>query len=92
LDEVRGIMFGEMIECTQHEDARYTLEEVILRVVGDLEIPVIYGLRSGHVSKENVTLPFGVLTELQVSGPQISFRILEPATIAAPSRHKVGKP
>ena len=35
----------------QHPDQAYTLEEVVLRVVGDLEVPVAYGLRSGHVSR-----------------------------------------
>ena len=87
LDSVRGIIFGEMLDCFQHPDQGYTLEDVILRVVGDLGIPVVYGLRSGHVSHENVTLPIGVRAELQVSGAHMSFRILEPATAALPSRH-----
>jgi muramoyltetrapeptide carboxypeptidase LdcA involved in peptidoglycan recycling len=33
---------------------------VVLRVVGDLGIPVAYGLKSGHVTRDNFTLPFGV--------------------------------
>jgi muramoyltetrapeptide carboxypeptidase len=36
------------------------------------------GLRSGHVSRENVTLTFGVEAELTV-GDIASLRILEPA-------------
>ncbi len=87
LDGVHGIIFGEMLDCFQGPVQGYTLEEVILRVVGDLGVPVVYGLRSGHVSHENVTLPIGVRAELQVSGPHMSFRILEPATAALPSRH-----
>src|SRR5580704_2398837 len=85
--DVRGIVFGEMLDCVQKKDQGYTLEEVILRVVGDLRVPVVYGLRSGHVSHKNVTLPVGVRAELQVSGRHMSFRILEPATTALPSRH-----
>ncbi|MGD0180256.1 MAG: LD-carboxypeptidase [Terriglobales bacterium] len=85
--DVRGIVFGEMLDCVQNKDQGYTLEEVILRVVGDLRVPVVFGLRSGHVSHENVTLPIGVRAELQVSGAHMSFRILEPATAALPSRH-----
>ena len=46
----------------------YTLEEVVLRVVGDLGIPVAYGLRSGHVSRGNVTLPLGVRAALECEG------------------------
>lgn len=87
LNGVRGIIFGEMLDCVQNQGQSYTLEEVILRVVRELGVPVVYGLRSGHVSRENITLPIGIRAELQVSGPHISFRILEPATVAAPSRH-----
>src|SRR5580698_8843984 len=84
--DVRGIVFGEMLDCVQKKDQGYTLEEVVLRIVGDLGIPVLFGLRSGHVSHKNVTLPVGVRAELQVSGAHMSFRILEPATAALPSR------
>ena len=52
LDEVRGIVFGEMVDCTQNKDQRYSLQDVILRVVGDLAVPVAFGLRSGHVLGE----------------------------------------
>ena len=88
-DGVRGIIFGEMLDCVQHEKQGYTLEQVVMRIIGPLGIPVIYGLRSGHVSKQNVTLPIGVRVELQVTGPRTSLRILEAATIAAPSVHTV---
>ena len=84
---VRGIVFGEMLDCVQKKDQGYTLENVVLRIVGDLGVPLAYGLRSGHVSRENVTLPIGVRAELQVAGAHMSFRVLEPATAALPSRH-----
>lgn len=82
LDEVRGIVFGEMLDCLQTKDQDYTLEEVALRIVGDLGIPVAYGLRSGHVSRGNVTLPLGVRTALNVTSREVSLKILEPATAA----------
>jgi len=85
LADVRGIVFGEMLGCLQAQDQGYTLEEVILRVVGDLGVPVAYGLRSGHVSRGNVTLPIGVRAELNV-GQEVSLRILEPATTAVAAR------
>jgi len=84
---VRGIIFGEMLECIQSQDQGYSLDEVIIRVVGELGVPIVIGLRSGHVSKENVTLPIGAMAELQVSGARIGFRILEPASIAESSSH-----
>lgn len=86
-DNIRGIIFGEMLDCVQHANQGYTLQDVIKRIVGPLGVPVIYGLRSGHVSRENLTLPIGVQAELQVSGSRASFRILEPATIAMPTSH-----
>jgi muramoyltetrapeptide carboxypeptidase len=80
LDGVRGIIFGEMLDCLQGRDQGYTLEEVVLRVVGDLGIPIAFGLRSGHVSRRNVTLPIGVKAALDVSAREVSLRILESAT------------
>ncbi len=87
--DVRGIVFGEMLDCVQNKDQRYTLEEVILRIVGDVGVPVAYGLRSGHVSHRNITLPLGVHAALSVGGNEGSLRILESATCTAdiPVRH-----
>jgi muramoyltetrapeptide carboxypeptidase len=85
LDDVRGLVFGEMLECTQKQNQGYTLEEVVLRVVEDLHIPVAYGLRSGHVSLKNVTLPIGVRAALRVTKEHVSLNFLEPATIPASS-------
>jgi muramoyltetrapeptide carboxypeptidase len=79
LNGVQGIVFGEMIDCRQSPDQDYTLEEVVMRVVGDLKIPVAFGLRSGHVSRANITLPIGVRARLTV-GDSVELRILEAAT------------
>jgi len=79
LKTVRGIVFGEMQDCRQSPDQDYTLEEVVMRVVGDLGIPVAFGLRSGHVSRANVTLPIGVQARLEVGG-EVRLRFLESAT------------
>jgi muramoyltetrapeptide carboxypeptidase len=79
LKGVRGLVFGEMLDCRQSPDQDYTLEEVIKRVAGDLRIPVAFGLRSGHVSRGNVTLPFGVRARLSVQSG-VELRILEAAT------------
>ncbi|HKB99523.1 MAG TPA: LD-carboxypeptidase [Terriglobales bacterium] len=79
LKDVRGIVFGEMLDCQQGPNQDYSLEEVVLRVVGDLGIPVAFGLRSGHVSSANITLPIGVKARLEVSG-EVKLKILESAT------------
>jgi muramoyltetrapeptide carboxypeptidase len=78
---VRGIVFGEMMDCRQSAQQDYALEEVVLRIVGDLEIPVAFGMRSGHVSRANITLPFGVRARLEVSS-DVKLKILENAVEA----------
>jgi len=63
---VRGIIFGEMQRCDQRGAEDYTLQQVIMRVIGDLGVPVAFGLKSGHVSSRNFTLPIGVRAKLDV--------------------------
>ncbi|HEX3544265.1 MAG TPA: LD-carboxypeptidase, partial [Candidatus Acidoferrum sp.] len=79
LTGVRGIVFGEMRDCIQTANQGYTLRQVVLRIVGELGVPVAYGVRSGHVTAGNITLPFGVQAELKVRGDQVNLRILEAA-------------
>jgi len=80
LHGARGIVFGEMMDCVQSRDQDYTLEQVVLGVVGEMGVPVAFGLRSGHVTRGNVTLPIGVRAALNVSKGQVSLRMLEAAT------------
>lgn len=72
-DGVRGIVFGEMTGCEARDDEDYTLPQVITRIVGDLGVPVAFGLKSGHVSERSITLPFGVAARLDV-GEQVRLR------------------
>jgi muramoyltetrapeptide carboxypeptidase len=81
LADVRGIIFGEMLDCAAPASQSCTLEEVLVRLTGDLGIPVVCGVRSGHVTKKNVTLPIGVRAQLRAE-EEISLRFLEPATSA----------
>jgi muramoyltetrapeptide carboxypeptidase len=77
---VRGLIFGEMLDCVQSPDQKYSLQELIMRVVGELRVPVAYGFRSGHVSRQNITLPLGVSAVLNVGDSGASLEIIEPAT------------
>ena len=79
LDFVRGILFGQMLDCTQSPTQDYTLQEVILRIVRDLGIPVAFGVKSGHVTSGNLTLPFGVQARLSVNKKEVSLKIMESA-------------
>ena len=86
LATARGIIFGEMRDCVQTAHQGYKLEEVVLRIVADLGIPVAYGLRSGHVTARNITLPIGVKAGLTVRHGRVELKILEAAVTAAPAR------
>jgi len=77
--EVRGMVFGEMLDCAQTANQGYTLQEIVMRIVGDLGIPVAFGLRSGHVTSGNITLPFGVQARLTVRDGEVAVKILEGA-------------
>jgi len=81
LGKVRGIIFGEMLECVQPGSKSYSLEEIVLRIVGDLGVPVAYGLRSGHVSTGNIVLPLGVKARLSVSKTTVELHV-DAATVA----------
>ena len=78
LENVRGIVFGEMLDCVSPGARPELLDEVILNVFEDFDGPIAIGLRSGHVSRQNVTLTFGVEAELRV-GQEAELRMLEAA-------------
>jgi muramoyltetrapeptide carboxypeptidase len=81
LNGVRGIVFGEMLDCTSPGAPPNLLEDAILSALDGLDVPIAIGLRSGHVSRQNVTLTFGVEAELRADDePQLTF--LEPAVKA----------
>ncbi|MFZ0320331.1 MAG: LD-carboxypeptidase [Candidatus Sulfotelmatobacter sp.] len=79
---VRGIVFGEMLDCVQNANQGYKLQDVVLRIVGDLGVPVAYGVRSGHVTTGNITLPIGVRAGLTVRDGEVKLKILEAAVTA----------
>jgi muramoyltetrapeptide carboxypeptidase len=65
-DGVTGFVFGEMLECAAADAGSDFLEQVILRVLDWFDGPIAIGLRSGHVSHGNVTLPMGIRAELML--------------------------
>ena len=79
LDGVRGFVFGEMLDCAPPKGETYTLQQVIMRVLAPYQVPIVYGLKSGHVSGGNITLPIGVQAELEAE-KNASLRIMEAAT------------
>jgi muramoyltetrapeptide carboxypeptidase len=90
LEGVTGIVFGEMLGCVSPgvEDpalAQARLEESILGALdwgeaGGFPGPVALGLRSGHVSRANVTLPLNLEADLIMEGEPV-LRMREPAVV-----------
>jgi muramoyltetrapeptide carboxypeptidase len=78
---VRGVVFGEMLNCLQHESQGYTLEEVLTDLLSDFAFPILYGFPTGHTSRPNVIVPFGVRARLDLASSAPLFELLEPAVV-----------
>lgn len=64
LDQVTGIVFGDMSQCVAPEQMPL-LEAALLHSLREFAGPIAIGLRSGHVDGPNVTLPLGVDVRLE---------------------------
>jgi muramoyltetrapeptide carboxypeptidase len=78
LARVKGIVFGDMKNCAPKADEGYSLEDVVLRAVEGLDVPVALGLSSGHTASPSVTLPLGIRARLEC-GSDARFEVLERA-------------
>jgi muramoyltetrapeptide carboxypeptidase len=67
LKTAAGIVVGECKDCPPPgHDSAYSLGEVIDYLLGDLNVPVLYGLSFGHTT-DQVTLPLGVTATLDAT-------------------------
>jgi muramoyltetrapeptide carboxypeptidase len=82
LDKVRGIVFGEMADCTNLPNQGYTLEEVILGGLEGTTFPILYGFSTGHTTRANIVVPFGIRAKLSL-GSVSRFELLESAVSQA---------
>ena len=78
---VRGIILGEFPESAPTVAGSPTVRDVARRILGELEIPVVWGARIGHTPRPMLTIPLGVNARLNAhkSG---TLEILEPAVTA----------
>ena len=67
LKGVSGIIFGEMLDCISPGTPPEFLDQVITSAFDDFEGPIAIGLRSGHVSRQNATLVFGMTAQLELT-------------------------
>ena len=59
LQGVRGLVFGQIERVAADRHLSYGMEDIIMDVLGDLEVPILYGFPAGHCAQP-LTLPFGV--------------------------------
>jgi muramoyltetrapeptide carboxypeptidase len=63
-DGVRGLVFGQIERVAADRHLSYSMPEVILDVLGDLDMPILYGFPAGHC-QQPLTLPLGVRVAIQ---------------------------
>lgn len=76
---VRAVVFGEMLNCMQHPNQGYTLEQVLADLLSEFTFPVLFGFPTGHTSRPNVIVPFGVRARLDLTSSAPIFELLESA-------------
>lgn len=83
LQRAAGILIAECIHCRPGDSHRYSLnlnysvESVLRERLGNLGIPVVYGLRFGH-GDDQITLPLGVMATLEATKQSgVRFKIEE---------------
>ena len=69
IEGVTGIVLGDMQQSAPPEEQQL-LEQAILHALRGFPGPIAIGLRSGHVTGSNITLPLGIEAHLDCSDPR----------------------
>ncbi len=77
---VAGVILGEFPESNPPPGTA-SVKDVAERILGPLEIPIVWGAPVGHTPRPMLTLPLGVHARLSTDG-QTKLEILEPACSA----------
>ena len=72
LRQLAGIALGIFEDCNPKSTDTQSLMDVLKDRLGDLEIPVIYGLSFGHI-RDQFTLPIGIEAELDTGNATMTF-------------------
>ncbi len=72
LSQLAGIACGIFEDCNPKDTTSQTLLEVLKDQLGNLGIPVIYGLSFGHI-RDQFTLPVGIKAELDTENATMTF-------------------
>ncbi len=73
LADVRGFIVGQMLDCIQPGGQDYTLQQVIQRTIGDLNVPIAFGVPFGHLAAPpNLVMPVGISVSINVTAHRFS--------------------
>jgi len=74
---VRGILLGDFPECEPPIAGNPSVRDVAQRILGELNLPIVFGAPIGHTSRPMLTLPLGAPARLtaEASG---TLEFLEP--------------
>lgn len=72
LRQLAGIALGVFEDCNPPDDKSPTVSDVVKDRLGDLGIPVVYGLSFGHI-RDQFTLPIGIKAELDTETAAMTF-------------------
>lgn len=66
--QISGIILGRFVDCYESDQFKKTLSlnDVIQDYFGNLDVPVIYNFKHGHI-KDNITMAFGLNYRLNTS-------------------------
>ena len=78
LDGVKGIVLGDFPECEPPVAGGPTVRDVCARILGPLEVPVVFGAPVGHTRRPMLTIPLGLSVRLRAQG-EGTLEILEAA-------------
>ncbi len=72
LDDIKGIIVGDFTNC-QLDDPEYGLKELLKDELGNLDIPVMYNIKSGHCFPMS-TIPMGSICHMDAHNKKIIFK------------------
>jgi muramoyltetrapeptide carboxypeptidase len=79
---VKGIVLGDFPDCEPPVGGSPTVRDVALRILGPLNVPIVFGAPVGHTARPMLTVPLGVQARLIAKEQHNRLEILEPAVIA----------
>ena len=72
LGSLAGIALGVFEDCNPRTKDTQSLQDVVKDRLGDLRVPVVYGLSFGHI-RDQFTLPVGIEAELDATNATLTF-------------------